>query len=206
LFFVQLLLRHLLFIQLLCCYKFVQWLFCTVTIYAVVTSTIFICTVFICIVLFVQYLFVQLLFGTFVICTVAVFTFVIFTVVMCTAFTCSVVVCSFYFYSCQLYSYYTYICTLCSCLDETDSDYVEFSNFNIKLTDRKMSRICGTKEQQSTKRSVNSDSNFFRVTFRSNEQYDATGFDAFYQFRKVEGKYVLQPFPVCQVFLMIYFL
>ena len=65
---------------------------------------------------------------------------------------------------------------------------MEFSNFNIDLTDRKMDRFCGTKEQNSQKKNaVNSDGNFFRVTFKSNDVYDATGFEAFYQFRKHEG-------------------
>jgi len=57
--------------------------------------------------------------------------------------------------------------------------------------DRKMSRFCGTKDSESAKKAVNSDSNFFRVTFKSNAVYDATGFEAFYQFRKVEGCSVL---------------
>jgi len=73
------------------------------------------------------------------------------------------------------------------CLDDTKSDYVEFSNFNILLTDRKMTRFCGGSEER-TKRVVKSDANFFRVTFKSNDVYDAVGFEAFYQFRKVDGK------------------
>ena len=74
------------------------------------------------------------------------------------------------------------------CVEDTQSDYVEFSNFNVELKDRKMSRFCGTKEE-SKKKTVNSDGNFFRVTFKSNDVYDATGFEAFYQFRKYVGKY-----------------
>ena len=74
------------------------------------------------------------------------------------------------------------------CVEDTQSDYVEFSNFNVKLKDRKMNRFCGTKEE-SKKKTVNSDGNFFRVTFKSNDVYDATGFEAFYQFRKYVGKY-----------------
>lgn len=73
------------------------------------------------------------------------------------------------------------------CVEDTQSDYVEFSNFNIKLKDRKMARLCGTKEEHQ-KKEVKSDGNFFRVTFKSNDVYDATGFQAFYQFRKYEGK------------------
>ena len=57
------------------------------------------------------------------------------------------------------------------------------------LPDRKMNRFCGTKEQHTQKKNaVTSDGNFFRVTFKSNDVYDATGFEAFYQFRKYEGE------------------
>jgi hypothetical protein len=66
-----------------------------------------------------------------------------------------------------------------SCLEETQSDYIEFSNFNIPLTDRKMIRLCGDQDQS---RTITSDGNFFRVTFRSNEIFDASGFEATYQF------------------------
>ncbi len=50
-----------------------------------------------------------------------------------------------------------------------------------------MNRFCGTKEE-SKRKTVKSDGNFFRVTFKSNDVYDATGFEAFYQFRKYVGK------------------
>jgi len=73
-----------------------------------------------------------------------------------------------------------------SCREDTQSDYVEFSNFNVELMDRKMRRMCGT-NSSTIKHHVLSDGNFFRVTFRSNDAYDATGFEAFYQFRKYEG-------------------
>ncbi|KAI0240807.1 Suppressor of lurcher protein 1 [Lamellibrachia satsuma] len=76
------------------------------------------------------------------------------------------------------------------CRENTQSDYVEFSNFNIKLKDRKMYRFCGT-EEENQKKTVHSDGNFFRVTFKSNDIYDATGFEAFYQFMKQEEG----PFP-----------
>ena len=87
------------------------------------------------------------------------------------------------------------------CLEDTQSDYVELSNFNIKVTDRKMSRFCGTKEEHA-KKSVNSDGNFFRVTFKSNDIYDATGFEAFYQFRKIEGTMMTAAF--CALLSKIY--
>ena len=73
-----------------------------------------------------------------------------------------------------------------SCNKASQSDFVEFSNFNVELMDRKMARYCGTTDNL-PRRTVSSDSNFFRVTFHSNNVYDATGFEAFYQFRRVEG-------------------
>ena len=63
---------------------------------------------------------------------------------------------------------------------------MEFSNFNVQLMDRKMRRMCGAKSS-SARHAVTSDGNFFRVTFKSNDAYDATGFTALYQFRKYEG-------------------
>ena len=77
-------------------------------------------------------------------------------------------------------------CVLCSCLEKTRSDYVEFSNFNIDLIDRKMKRWCGHKEQHFVS-TVHSDGSFFRVTFRSNDIYEAIGFEAFYQFTTFQG-------------------
>jgi len=53
----------------------------------------------------------------------------------------------------------------------------------VKLTDRKMRRMCGADKLNR----VTSDGNFFRVTFKSNDAYDATGFEATYQFRKHKG-------------------
>ncbi|KAK6628449.1 hypothetical protein RUM43_002263 [Polyplax serrata] len=62
------------------------------------------------------------------------------------------------------------------------SDYVEFSNYMAR--DRKYSRYCG----QLKPFLVQSDREFFRVTFRSNDRLDGTGFKAFYQFAgEVEG-------------------
>jgi hypothetical protein len=73
------------------------------------------------------------------------------------------------------------------CLESTMSDYIEFSNFNVELTDRKMQRLCGS----GTDYKVQSDSSFFRITFRSNNMYDATGFNATYQFGPSEEDNVL---------------
>jgi len=74
----------------------------------------------------------------------------------------------------------------CSCREDTQSDYVEFSNFNVELMDRKMRRMCG-KKSPNRRAAVTSDGSFFRVTFKSNDAYDAIGFEAFYQFHKYVG-------------------
>uniref|UniRef100_A0A0K8TGK8 CUB domain-containing protein n=3 Tax=Lygus hesperus TaxID=30085 RepID=A0A0K8TGK8_LYGHE len=57
------------------------------------------------------------------------------------------------------------------------SDYVEFSNF--MGLDRKYTRQCG---QIVSGLAVASEKKFFRVTFRSNDRLDATGFNATYEF------------------------
>ena len=87
--------------------------------------------------------------------------------------------------------------TVVRCAAETHSDYVELSNFNVKVVDRKMSRLCvATSSGSSTSlppgiSSVyRSDGSFFRVTFYSNDVYDATGFNATFHFHKVRGAYV----------------
>ncbi|XP_074038845.1 sol1 [Leptinotarsa decemlineata] len=56
------------------------------------------------------------------------------------------------------------------------SDYVEFSNYLTR--DRKYSRYCG----QLKEFDIESDRKFFRVTFRSNDRLDGTGFNATYHF------------------------
>ena len=66
-----------------------------------------------------------------------------------------------------------------SCDEDSHSDFVEFSNY--MPVDRKFDRQCGTIKDLKMK----SDRKFFRVTFRSNDRYDATGFHATYQFNKV---------------------
>jgi len=65
------------------------------------------------------------------------------------------------------------------CLESSQSDYIEFSNFNVPLTDRKMARLCGA----GSFHSVLSDGTFFRVTFVSNDIFDGTGFRGRYEFR-----------------------
>ncbi|XP_076358820.1 suppressor of lurcher protein 1-like [Tachypleus tridentatus] len=63
------------------------------------------------------------------------------------------------------------------CTTEFASDYMEFSNF--RTVDRKIPRHCGSKKPKV----IESDGDFFRVTFVSNDKFDGTGFEAFYQFR-----------------------
>ncbi|CAG2173618.1 unnamed protein product [Oppiella nova] len=63
------------------------------------------------------------------------------------------------------------------CDSNSASDFVEFSNY--RTVDRKMSRNCGVK----VPKNVISDNDFFRIAFKSNDKFDGTGFEAFYQFR-----------------------
>ena len=72
-------------------------------------------------------------------------------------------------------------------MEETQSDYVIFSNFNVNLVDRKMSPLCGNHVMTGTTFAI-SDGNFFRVSFKSNDVFDAVGFNAQYEFREFEGK------------------
>ena len=65
---------------------------------------------------------------------------------------------------------------------ETSSDYVEFSNY--KSIDRKIPRHCGLKKPKI----IESEGDFFRVTFKSNDRFDGTGFEAFFQFRNPKGE------------------
>ncbi|KAK7503305.1 hypothetical protein BaRGS_00005570 [Batillaria attramentaria] len=68
------------------------------------------------------------------------------------------------------------------CEEHTSSDYVAFSNFQ-NTEDRKLSRMCSQTPGHVEQREITSDGPFFRVTFKSNEKYDAHGFQAYYQFR-----------------------
>ncbi|GFR13028.1 suppressor of lurcher protein 1, partial [Trichonephila clavata] len=63
------------------------------------------------------------------------------------------------------------------CNSDTASDYVEFSNY--RTVDRKIPRHCGVKKPKV----IESDGDFFRVTFKSNDKFDGTGFEALYQFK-----------------------
>uniref|UniRef100_A0A915PJW0 CUB domain-containing protein n=1 Tax=Setaria digitata TaxID=48799 RepID=A0A915PJW0_9BILA len=66
---------------------------------------------------------------------------------------------------------------LATCDDSTHSDYVLFSNY--QTHDRTNRRYCG---QVCPRDSIISESNYFRMLFRSNDIFDATGFYAHYQF------------------------
>ncbi|XP_015603832.1 suppressor of lurcher protein 1 isoform X2 [Cephus cinctus] len=66
------------------------------------------------------------------------------------------------------------------------SDFVEFSNYMGK--DRKYSRHCG----QLKEFDVESDRKFFRVTFKSNDRLDGTGFNASYVFLDEEDNYTVK--------------
>ncbi|XP_023222572.1 suppressor of lurcher protein 1-like isoform X1 [Centruroides sculpturatus] len=72
------------------------------------------------------------------------------------------------------------------CTTETASDYVEFSNF--RTVDRKIPRHCGLKKP----RVIESEGDFFRVTFKSNDRFDGTGFEAFYQFRNYSDPFTIK--------------
>lgn len=76
---------------------------------------------------------------------------------------------------------------ICSCEAISASDYVEFSNFMAR--DRKYSRHCG----QLKEFDIESDRKFFRVTFRSNDRLDGTGFNATYHFMDEVETYTGRP-------------
>jgi CUB domain len=75
----------------------------------------------------------------------------------------------------------------CRCEATSASDFVEFSNYMAQ--DRKYSRYCG----QLREFDVESDRHFFRVTFRSNDRLDGTGFHATYQFLEQEDTNTVRP-------------
>lgn len=67
------------------------------------------------------------------------------------------------------------------CSATTQSDYLQISNVDGKLIDKKLKRICGQKEDGI--KDLVSKGNFFRVSFISNDVFDSTGFKAIYQFK-----------------------
>ncbi|XP_059476090.1 suppressor of lurcher protein 1-like isoform X2 [Neocloeon triangulifer] len=74
------------------------------------------------------------------------------------------------------------------CEATSASDYVEFSNYMSR--DRKYSRYCG----QLKGFEVESDKRTFRVTFRSNDRLDGTGFHGTYHFRPESEPNLRKPF------------
>lgn len=96
----------------------------------------------------------------------------------------------------------------CRCEAISASDYIEFSNFMAR--DRKYARYCG----QLKEFHVESERKFFRVTFRSNDRLDGTGFQAHYQFLDEVDLYTAKPptrtpsgtprpMPECLLFLLL---
>lgn len=77
------------------------------------------------------------------------------------------------------------------CEPKDKVDYVEFSNFD-GAVDRKMDKFCGQMTNKISK-AIESDLAFFRVTFKSNSQYEGNGFNASYQFIQVEDTKTDQP-------------
>ncbi|KAF4521632.1 hypothetical protein B566_EDAN006674 [Ephemera danica] len=73
------------------------------------------------------------------------------------------------------------------CEANSASDYVEFSNYLSR--DRKYSRYCG----QLKEFEIESDKKNFRVTFRSNDRLDGTGFHATYQFLETDDTNTMKP-------------
>ncbi|KAL1419251.1 hypothetical protein MTO96_005345 [Rhipicephalus appendiculatus] len=74
------------------------------------------------------------------------------------------------------------------CTAETASDYVEFSS--ARRADHKIPRHCGMQKPPN----IESEGEFFRVTFRTNDRFDGTGFSAQYQFRSVIDPYTIKRF------------
>ncbi|ESO02249.1 hypothetical protein HELRODRAFT_126561, partial [Helobdella robusta] len=74
-----------------------------------------------------------------------------------------------------------------NCSSDTKSDVIELSNYNYPLADSKHSPLCGLKKESSRNfekkiYKYESDGNFFRVTFKANDAYEASGFEASYKF------------------------
>lgn len=75
-----------------------------------------------------------------------------------------------------LFSRLIYLHVYCRCDEHSESDYVEFSNY--MAHDMNYARHCGNLSAFS----VTSIGNFFRVSFKSNNVLDGSGFRATYQF------------------------
>jgi len=71
----------------------------------------------------------------------------------------------------------------CRCQDETQSDYVSVASHHVTddhVTSGK--RMCGASAQYTDVEQFRSETNHLYIEFRSNEVFDATGFEAVYQF------------------------
>ena len=68
-------------------------------------------------------------------------------------------------------------------MEDTQSDYVEFSDLYIEFNGHRVHRLCGS-EDKHMHHIIRSEGNVFRVIFKSNDVYDATGFRATYIFIK----------------------
>ncbi|CAD5206730.1 unnamed protein product [Bursaphelenchus okinawaensis] len=64
------------------------------------------------------------------------------------------------------------------CEESSQSDFVLFSNY--KTVDRTNRRFCGS--SRPPKEPIQSESSYFRMQFKTNEIFDATGFYVYYQF------------------------
>ncbi|XP_076077627.1 suppressor of lurcher protein 1-like isoform X1 [Mytilus galloprovincialis] len=60
-------------------------------------------------------------------------------------------------------------------------DFVDFSNFDGGAQDKKMKKFCGQMTEK-MREPIQSDLEFFRVTFKSNSMYEGKGFNATYEF------------------------
>lgn len=75
-----------------------------------------------------------------------------------------------------------------SCGADSQSDSVRLSNVEWPSTDIRLPPICNTaSEAQRKSRKFTSEGSFFMVTFQSNNNFDATGFDASYSFIPSHG-------------------
>ena len=76
----------------------------------------------------------------------------------------------------------------CRCEEETQSDYVSVTSDD-HVTSASGRRMCGANAQYAAVRQFRSNSSSLYVRFRSNQVFDATGFEATYQFHSpVQGR------------------
>jgi len=86
----------------------------------------------------------------------------------------------------QMYVLLTYLrtTTTCRCEEETESDYVSVTSHHVTNQDHVTSgkRMCGANAKYTDLEQFRSNSSVLYVQFRSNDVFDATGFEAIYQF------------------------